>query len=248
KMLQITMERGYDGGIGTFEPERHGKDAARHVVAMTGIKVQDCPPINKMIVRILNFDLMVKAVRMNGIERLGLKLVQHPPKPMHPPNPRIRTFDADQDGERIYELMADHVSHNQLSFVREHDDFLWYLHQPGVLCVVHENDQHEIDGFLLAWKMMLEGAHGAEPFGWMDNVHFYNLSQEEAVDMCKSICIAARDLGWAGLQMPYLPYFSHKPFRKAGFLLIPRGVFMRLYYYKPVDFPAKITSFYFDWR
>jgi len=248
KLIDIGKERDYDGGIGTFEPERHGKDAARHVVASTGMPVQDCPPINKMIVRILNLGQIARIVGMKGIERFGLKLLHRPPTPMNPPNPRIRIFNPDEDGERIYELMADHVTHNQLSFVREHDDFLWYFHQPGILCIVNENDQRQVDGFLLAWKMMLAGATHEEPFGWMDNVHFYNLTPRDAVDMCKCMCIEARDMGWAGLQMPHLPYFDHHPFRKAGFLLIPRDVFMKLYYYKPVDFPRKITSFYFDWR
>ena len=50
---------------------------------------------------------------------------------------------------QMFELMADHVRHNELSLVREERDFAWFFEQPGVECVIHEREGR-IDGFIVA--------------------------------------------------------------------------------------------------
>ena len=191
---------------------------------------------------------MAKVVQMKSIERFGLKLVQHSPKPINPPNPHVRIM-IPEDGERLYELLADHVKKNTIAMVWDKDDFLWYINQPSVLTVVHENDAGQVDGYILAWKMMLAGKEGEVQFGWLDNVHIYNLSIKEAADLCRYLCVTAYTQGWAGIQNQYIPYFDHRPFRKAGFLLFPRMGFMNFYYFKERIFPEPLPkSLYLDWR
>ncbi len=88
--------------------------------------------------------------------------------------------------------------------------------------MVHEDATGTVDGFLLAWPMVLAGFGQRVPLGWLDLVHTHRLSGRDARDLCRALCVAARDLSWAGLQMPQLPYFDPLPFWRARFVPYPK--------------------------
>jgi hypothetical protein len=200
--------------------------------------------IKQFVVRSWEVDRLAKIIDLKPIERIGMKLLEKISKVN---NPRVRIARV-EDHEQIFQMMNDFVKRNELSVVREHDDFHWFLQQPGVLTIVHENEDHKVDGFILAWKMNLAGYGHMEPYGWLDAVHIYNLNLKEATDLCKFFCVAAKDAGWSGIQTPFIPYFDPRPFKKAKFIFYPKTVVVHLFQLKPLDLPEKVKSFYFDWR
>lgn len=244
KMIEVGKQLGYEGGFASYEPEAHGIDAILRVVKDHGLPMKEVLRIRQFVVRSWEVKRMAKVVPLKFIERVGLSLMQ---KIKPNTNPRVRVYRP-EDAEQIFALMRDHVERNELSVVREKKEFIWYLNQPGVVCVVHENPQKEVDGFMVAWKMNLAGFGHSEPFGWLDTVHIYRLAMPEAIDLSNMLCIAAKVQGWAGLQTPFIPYFDATPFKKAKFIFYSKKLLVNIYLLKPVELPDKVESFYFDWR
>lgn len=244
KLLEIGKEKGFEGGIAFFEPEAHGIDAARSISRKTGIPMIDTLVIKKFIIRIFDIKRTSSVIKLKAYEKIGIGLMQNLKRIN---NPRIRKFQP-SDAETMFELMKDHVEKNELSVVRNHDDFVWYVQQPGVNCVVHENENGKVDGFILAWKFDMAGFGKFVPFGWLDLVHTYRLAEKDSIDLCKYLCITSKELGWAGLQCPFIPYFDVQPFKKAKFIFFPKTLIIGLFPLKELPIPNKVNSFYFDWR
>lgn len=244
KLLEIGQTMDFDGGIAMFEPEEHGIDTGKAFSKNSGIPMREILRINKFLIRVFDIKRTSKAIKLKWFEKLGLGLLQGLQKVN---NPRVRKFRK-EDGERLYELMADHQKNNQISIIRNHDDFLWYLQQPKVNCVVHEDENGVVDGFILAWEFIFAGFGHFVPFGWLDLVHTYRLSQKEAADLCKYLCVTSKELGWGGLQCPFIPYFDVKPFNKSKFVAFPKILLIDLFELNKIPMPEKIDSFYFDWR
>ena len=148
----------------------------------------------------------------------------------------------------MFEIIQEQVKRNQLAIVPELEDFKWMLKNPNVNCVVHENSDGLVDGYIVAWKFKFAGYGNIIPFGWLDLVHTYRLSVKDATDLCKFLAFTSHQLGWNGLQMPYIPYFDPKPFTKSKFIFFPKMLTVDVFRRSDIPFPEKIDSFYFDWR
>ncbi len=243
-MLKMGKELGYEGGFGLFEPEAHGIDTSAALVRETGIQCREILTIKKFIVRVFDIKKMSQVIRTKWYEKLALGLLQGVPRNK---NPRVRKYKP-EDADHMCELLDDHRTHNQASFIREREDFVWFLRQPGVNCVVHEGADGRVDGFMIAWRFDIAGFGKAHPFGWLDMVHIYRLPTKEAADLCNYLAQTAKELGWVGLQSPYMPYFDPAPLKKARFIFYPKTLIVNFYPFVDVQLPDKITSFYFDWR
>ncbi|MHA1733799.1 MAG: GNAT family N-acetyltransferase [Promethearchaeota archaeon] len=244
ELLEMGRERGFDGGLSFFEPEAHGIDTARAVARDADMPLRELLTIRKFVIRVFDVGRAASVVSLKWYERLGLRLIQGVGRLK---NPRVRRARPDDAGA-LFELMADHVERNQVSVVREREDFVWYVNQPGVNCVVHEDGSGGVDGFILAWKFNMAGFGRTVPFGWLDLVHTYRLAPGDAADLCRYLCVTSKELGWAGLQCPFIPYFDPAPFRKARFVFFPKELVVGLFPLREVPLPDEIRSIYFDWR
>jgi hypothetical protein len=225
KMLELGKKLGFEGAISFFEPEHHGITSARALSRKTGIPIQEVQTIKKFLIRVFDAGRLAIVVKLKGYEKFALRLLQGVPK-TH--NPRVRDFQP-TDADRIFE-------------------FIWYLQQPGVNCVVHEGPDHMVDRFIVAWEMQLAGFGHVEHCGWLDLVHTYRLSLPESVDLCKHMCETAKARGWVGLQTPFIPYFDPTPFKKAKFVFFPKLLVVTLMSLVDIPLPPTVKSFYFDWR
>ncbi|MHA1341471.1 MAG: GNAT family N-acetyltransferase [Promethearchaeota archaeon] len=244
ELMKIAKDLGFQGGFALFEPEEHGITTSEKLVREIGLRRVEILDINKFIIRVFDVAKVADVVKLKWYEKLGIKIFE---KIKQNTNPRVRKYQP-SDAEKLYELMNDHLKYNEMAFVREKDDFIWYLNQPDINCVVHENEQGEIDGFIVAWKMNLAGFGKYIPFGWLDLVHIYRLNLKEARDLCNYLCMTSKERGWYGLQTPYFPYFNAKPFKKANFIFFPKTLLVHLYVFENLDFPSIIKSIYMDWR
>ncbi len=52
-------------------------------------------------------------------------------------------------------LMKDFIDRNEVPIVRDNDDFVCYLQQPGVNCVLDEDKDGKANGFILGWKFLM---------------------------------------------------------------------------------------------
>ncbi len=246
ELRRFLVEKGYEAGFAMFEPEQKGKDLGHSVIRHSDdiFPMQRIMTIRKFIIRIFDVKKVATVIRLKWYEKAGIKLFE---KIQKVNNPNIRKFKP-SDAEQLYELLDDHLKNNQMSVMRDRDDFIWYLQQPGVNCVVHENSDGQVDGFIVAWKFNFAGYGNIIPFGWLDSVHTYRLSVKDATDLCKYLVLTARELGWYGFQSPYIPYFDPKPFKKSKFLFFPKILTIDVFRRSDIQFPKKINSFYFDWR
>lgn len=244
KILEYGQSQDYHGAFVEFDLEDHGIDAVDSIFRISDIEIHELLKIKKFIVRVFDTKKLSSAMKLPGVVKLILKALEKIPEVN---NPRVRK-GTPEDHERIFQLLDDHKERNELSVVRNKEDFLWYLKRPGVITVVHEDNSGQIDGFIIAWKFSLAGFGNVVDFGWMDGVHTYRLSRNEATDLCKFFSKTAKEMGWAGIQSPYLPYFDSKPFKKAKFIFYPKVIQIKCIRYKPTPIPKKVKSFYFDWR
>ncbi len=244
KILEYGASQGYDGAFVEFDLDDHGIDSWNSIFRGKNYELHDLLKMKKFIVRVFDVERLSSAMKLAKIEKFALKLLQKVPEVN---NPRIR-LGTPEDHERIFELLDDHKERNELSVIRNKDDFLWYLSQPGVITVVHEDISGIVDGFIIAWKFQLAGFGNVVDFGWMDGVHTNRLSLKDATDLCKFFSKTAKDLGWAGIQSPYIPYFNSKPFKRAKFIFYPKTMLISLLRYRPLPIPKEVKSFYFDWR
>jgi hypothetical protein len=246
EIMKAAHEAGYDGGFSEFDMDDNGYKIFDAVFRQFDFETQTILTMKKFIVRAFDVKKLATVIKLKNIEQLALSFLQRIQKVS---NPRVRKIQPD-DFERVYELLQDHTERNEMAIVRDKDDFLWYIQQPGINCVVHEDENGLVDGFILAWKFYLAGLGNAIPFGWLDLVHIHRLSNKEATDLCRYLCVSCKGLGWYGLQTPYIPYFDSKPFKRAKFIFYPKVLSISTFNFKPheVKIPKKVKSFYFDWR
>lgn len=243
KLREIGVEKGVDGGFSIHEPEQHGIDTSMAVARESDMPLEKFALIRQFVVRSLDTTKVASVAKLKWYEKAAFRVLQKVPKNK---NTHVRKYRP-EDGVQMYKMMQDHVERNEVSLIRDHDDFLWYLNQPGVNCVVYE-ENNAIKGFILAWKMNLAGFGKFIPFGWLDLIHTYRLSDQEARDLANYLCVVAKELGWAGLQTPYIPYFDASPFKKARFIFYGKKMSIDIFNLKNLDLPKNVKTFYFDWR
>ena len=244
KLLEYGASVGFDGGFVEFDADDHGIDTFSSVFRRYDYEVSELLRMKQFVVRVFDVNKLSSAMRLNKIEKFALKLLQKVPEVK---NPQIRK-GTPSDHERIYELLQDHKERNELSVIRQKDDFLWYLNRPGVNLVVHEDENGVVDGFIIAWKFQISGFGNIVDFGWLDCVHLHRLTPNDAKDLCKYLSVAAKELGWVGIQTPYIPYFNPKPLKRAKFMFYSKTMIIFSFKFKPTPIPKKVKSFYFDWR
>ena len=244
KLVEMGKKLGYDGGIAFFEPEEHGISTGHAISREVGIPFVTISEIHKFLIRVFDVDEIARVTRLKWYEKIGLKLFQ-PLKRVK--SDKVRLFKP-EDGERIYSLLDDFKERTDMTFIRDREDFIWYLNQPGVKCVVHENEEGEIDGFITAFEFLLSGFGHSIKFGWIDVVHLYRLDRKEATELVKYFAQVAKDEGWVGLQTPFIPYFDPAPFKKANFVFFPKNLVVAMFPLSDVKIDTPVNSFYFDWR
>ncbi|MHA1820554.1 MAG: hypothetical protein ACTSVC_08785, partial [Promethearchaeota archaeon] len=106
----------------------------------------------------------------------------------------------------------------------------------------------EIDGFMAAFEFLLSGFGNSIKLGWVDIIHTYRLNQKESAELAKYFAQVSKEMGWIGLQSPYIPYFDPKPFKKANFLFFPKKLMVVIFPLKEMEIKIPLKSFYFDWR
>ncbi|MFW9922885.1 MAG: GNAT family N-acetyltransferase [Candidatus Thorarchaeota archaeon] len=243
-LLEIAKEKGYDGGFALHEPEQHGIDTSKAVARETNIPLHRLVWITKYVIRVFDVDKIASVVKLRWYEKLFFRFKVKIPEVQ---NSNIRFFKPD-DIKQIYELIQDLVKRNQIAIVQEFKDIEWFFQNKNVLCIVHENNEGKIDGFITAWEFNLAGFGNVIEFGWLDMVHTYKLKNNEIRDLANFFTVEAKKKGWKGLQTPYIPYFDAKPFQKANFIFFPKKLSLDLFNIKNIPIPEKIDSFYFDWR
>ncbi|MHA1550783.1 MAG: GNAT family N-acetyltransferase [Candidatus Heimdallarchaeaceae archaeon] len=244
KLFSIGIDAKYAGGFSLFEPKQHGKDISRIVAKKENIIIKRVVSVDQFVVRVLNAKKMAKVVKVKWFEKLAFRIFQGIPKVK---STNVRNHKK-SDADRLFELLMEHVHRNQLSIVPKKKDFEWVLEQPGVICVVHTNQEDIVNGFFLAWEFNLAGFGYHFPCGWLDIVHIHGLTRKEAKELALFLSLASRNRGWIGLQTPYIPYFDPKPLQKAKFIFFPQTLHLDLMLLEEIDIPEVIESFYFDWR
>ncbi|GAB4307867.1 MAG: hypothetical protein Kow0069_05730 [Promethearchaeota archaeon] len=244
KLLELAKEKGFDGGLAFFEPEAHGIDAARSLARRSGLKYSEILTIRRFVIRVFDVARTASVAKLRWYERLGLRLLS---RCREPENPHVRPYRPG-DAPALHRVAVRQAERCQLAMVRDVDDLEWYLGHPLVNCVVHEGDDGEPDGFIVAWRFLMAGFGRAVPFGWLDLVHLDGLPADEARDVATALCWTSRRRGWAGLQAPLIPYFDPSPFKRAKFVFYPKSLVVGAFMLGDVQLPEKVDSFYFDWR
>jgi len=244
KLFEIGQKKGYDGGFSFHEPEQHGIDVSTSVSRDLNIPMQRVVTLTHFVIKAFDVDKVATVVRLKWYEKLVFKLFQ---KFKTITSEHIRTFQ-EKDIPDMFEIIQEQVKRNQVSIVPELEDLKWMLKNPNVNCVVHEDNDGRVKGFMLAWGFYLAGMGNKIPYGWLDMVHIHRLNTKEASDLANYLCQTSEELGWYGLQTPYIPYFDMKPLKKAKFFFFGNKINLDLFNMKNVPIPEKVESFYFDWR
>ncbi|NHJ49289.1 MAG: GNAT family N-acetyltransferase [Asgard group archaeon] len=244
KLFEIGQKTDYDGAFSFHEPQQHGVDVSTSVAKELNIPMKTITTLKQFVIKAFDVDTVSTAVRLRWYEKLVFKLFQ---KYKRINSKYIRKFQ-EKDIPEIFEIIKETVDRNELAIVPELDDLKWMLKNPAVNCVVHEDENGKVNGFILAWEFILAGMGNQIPYGWLDMVHIHRLSIKEAGDLANYLCQTCDERGWYGLQTPYIPYFSMKPLKKARFFFFGKIIHMDLFNYKNLKIPDKLESFYFDWR
>jgi len=244
KLFEIGKKLGYEGGFAYYQPEHYGKDTSTSVTRAEKIPVTRVATFSKFIVRIFDAKKTAKTIKLKWYEYLVFKLLQSVPKVK---NPRIRKYKS-EDLDDISEIMKDFVERNQVSIVPQYEDLKWFLNQPNVSCVVHEDENGKVDGLMWAWEFKVGGFGHSTPFGWLDLVHIHRLSKKDATDLCKYLCETSKERGWSGIQSPYIPYFDSGPLKKAKFFFFSMILHLDFLNLTDIPFPEKLESIYIEWR
>lgn len=244
KLFEIGKEADYDGGFSLFEPEQHGMDISQIVSKEVGIPTKRVVKTKKFVVRVFDAEKTANVVKVKWYEKLAFKYLE---RVKQVKNASVRKAEP-RDSEKLYELLMEHVERNQLSIIPEKDDFLWLLKQPIVNCVVHEDENKLINGFMIAWEFNLAGFGNIYPYGWLDTIHIHRLNKKEAKDLANYLSWTSKERGWAGLQTPYIPYFDSKPLQRAKYVFFPKTLMLDMMLLKDIYIPNEVESFYFDWR
>ncbi|NPD88990.1 MAG: GNAT family N-acetyltransferase [Asgard group archaeon] len=244
KLWEIGISSDYHGGFSFHEPDQHGVDVSTSVSREMNLPFQRVVTLNKFVIKAFDVNTVSKVVRLRWYEKLVFKFFQ---KYKIIDSKQIRAFQ-EKDIPDIYEIIQEQVERNQLSIVPELDDLKWMLENPHVVCVVHEDKNGKVQGFILAWEFLLAGLGNKIPYGWLDMVHIHRLNVKEATNLSNYLCQKSKEKGWFGLQTPYIPYFDMKPLKKAKFFFFENKVNLDLFNLKNIPIPEEIESFYFDWR
>ncbi|MGC9779988.1 MAG: GNAT family N-acetyltransferase [Candidatus Heimdallarchaeota archaeon] len=244
KMLELGQAEGYDAAFSFHESEQHGIDTSQAVAREAGIPINRLVLLDKFVIRAFDIGETAKAVKLKWYEKLYFKTKEKVGKIK---SKQVRLYDP-KDIDQIFDLTMDLVIKSHLSIVPEYEDMKWMLNQPNVLCVVHENKDGKINGYILVWQFILAGFGNEVPYGWLDTVHAYNLNQKEVKDLANFMSQEAIKLGWKGVQTPYIPYFDAKPFIKANFIFFGKKVGIDLFNWSNIPIPEKIESIYFILR
>ncbi len=244
KMLELGKALGYEAGFSFHEPEQHGIDASTAVARETNTPIHRLVSLDKFVIRVFDTEAVASAVKLKWFEKLYFRLKEKVGKVN---STQVRNYEP-KDFDQFFDLTMDLVNKSHISIVPEYEDLKWMLTNPNVLCVVHENLQGKIDGYILAWEFVLAGFGNQVPFGWLDTVHAYNLSGNEVKNLANFMSEEAIKLGWKGLQTPYIPYFDAKPFIKANFIFFDKKVGIDLFNWSNIPIPEKNDSMFFYWR
>lgn len=240
KLLEIGMELNYDGAYFLFEPEHHGKTTTKRVL---GDDLKHVYTIKKVIARILDAEEISKTIKLKWYAKLYLKYRSRLKKCQ---TDDVRTLEHG-DIPKLYELTKDFEKKNDISIVRKWKDFEWYMKLPYIITVVHDGKDGSPDGFISAWPFKMQGLGSTCNMGWIDIVHTYNLDRTAASNLTAKLCLVADEKGWAGLQTPFIPYYSAKPFLKSRFIMYPKNFEIMMLSLSGHEIP-KVNSLYLDWR
>jgi hypothetical protein len=244
KMMEMVLERSYDAAVTFHDASQRGLETSKAVSRDTGKPLELLTFMRRFIIRPLHVDDASAVVKIPWIAKSFLKAKQGVGKIT---SSRVRLFKP-EDIDQICELSAELSKRTQIAIVQECKDIKWKLKNPRVICVVHENEQGHIDGFIHGWEFLLAGFGKAVKFGWLDTVHTYNLPQKEVISLANLFSSEARKRGWKGIQSPFIPYFDAKPLKKANFVLFPKKIGMYLFNLSNITLPKKVDSIYFEWR
>ena len=245
KLIEVGKERDFEAGVAFFEPEEHGISTGQAIAREMGIPFITLQRIKKFLIRVFDAEKIASVTRLKWYEKLGLKFFE--------PLKKVRSDSVKkclpESYEEIYELFKDFTRHTDMSLLRDRDDFVWYLQQPGVNCVAYYGDGGKVRGFATAFEFLLSGFGNSIKFGWIDMVHTYNLTKKEASDLIRYFAITSKEMGWEGLQTPFIPYFDPAPFKKANFLFFPKDLVVALFPLKNnIKIEEPVKTFYFNWR
>lgn len=244
KLFEIGMDSDYHGGFSFHEPQQHGIDVSTAVARDEKISMHRIITLKDFLIKAFDVEKVSTVVRLRWYEKLVFKFFQ---KYKIVKSDKVRKFQ-EKDIPDMFEIIQERVDSSQLSIVPELEDLEWMSQNPKVNCVVHEDDKGRVKGFMLAWGFTLAGMGNKLPYGWLDMVHIHRLTTKEASDLANYLCQTSDELGWYGLQTPYIPYFDKKPLKNAKFFFFGNIVDFDLFNLKNVPIPEKIESFYFDWR
>ncbi|MHA1551740.1 MAG: GNAT family N-acetyltransferase [Candidatus Heimdallarchaeaceae archaeon] len=244
KLFEIGNNLGYDGAFSFHEPQQHGLDVSSAVVRDLKIPFQRVVELTQFVIKAFNVNEVSKVVRLRWYEKLVFKMFQ---KYKKIDSELIRKYQ-EKDIQDMFEIIQEQVSRNDISIVPELADLKWTLSNPGVNCVVHEDGNGKVKGFMLAWEFILAGMGNKLPFGWLDMVHIHRLTTKEAGDLANYLCQTSEEHGWYGLQTPYIPYFDMKPLKDAKFFFFGKKINLDLFNMNNVPLPEKVETVYFDWR
>ena len=244
RVFEISLNTDYDGGFSFHEPKQHGIDVSTSVSKEMKIPLQTIATLTKFVIKAFDVDIVSTVVKLKWYEKLVFKLFE-----------KIKTIDSKQirnhlekDIPVMFEIIQEQVRRNQISIVPDIEDFKWMLKNPNVNCVVHEDNNGKVKGFMLAWEFILAGMGNKVPYGWLDMVHIHRLNTKEASNLANYLCQTSKERGWFGLQTPYIPYFDMKPLKKAKFFSFSYKINIDIFNFKNIDIPEEVETFYFDWR
>ncbi len=244
KMMELGKAAGYEAGFSFHEPEQHGIDTSTAVARETNTPLHRLVSLDTFVIRVYDTKATTAAVKVKWYEKLYFKLKEKVGKVE---STQVRLYKP-EDFDQLYELTMELINKSDISIVPEYEDLKWMLTNPNVLCVVHEDPQGKINGYILAWEFLLAGFGHQVPFGWLDTVNSFKLTRKEIKDLANFMSQEAIKLGWKGLQTPYIPYFDAKPFIKANFIFFGKKVGIDLFNWSNIPIPEKVESMYFYWR
>ncbi|NHJ48446.1 MAG: hypothetical protein FK733_11740 [Asgard group archaeon] len=245
RMHRLAMEKGYDAGIAFHEHDgHHGLEASQAMARETNTPLHELAFMRQYIVRCYDVKNATKVIKVKWYEKLYFKLKQRVKKVK---SSRIRLYTPD-DIDQIYDLSHELVDRNQVAIVQNREDLKWKLGSPNVLCIVHEDENGKINGFINGWEFLLAGFGHSVKFGWLDTVHTHNLASKEAQNLANFMGQEAKKLGWKGLQTPYIPYFDPKPLKAANFIFYRKKLGLYLFDLSGMSVPENVKSIYFEWR
>jgi ribosomal protein S18 acetylase RimI-like enzyme len=252
--IEAVSTRGYTYSYAIFEPEQNGIDlgnatADRH----SAVKSLKWFNINWFIIRIFDIPAVRNVMKLKFYERWIIRLISPPrtpsPKTMNNGH-KVRLFKP-EDKSGIFDLLDEYTLTKNAAIIKSREDFNWYMDQPGIICCVHEDDSGMVNGFILAWEFSFAGFGKIIPFGWLDLVNLDHLSKQSATNLIRFFNIQAKQMGWKGIQTPYIPYFPIKPFLGANYLTFPKKMIVQVFGLNNSDlslFRKAPDSCFLDWR